>query len=255
MWSPRSSNHADVDPGSIDVSTVARSAEDRSVWDDIVGVLYRPHVVLRRPPVHVAILFLCLCLVLMLFTFTVEKLFANAIAADRARMMQEAMKQVPGLSADQFHEAEQRTAPLRLAGSLIAVPAAVLLMGTMIWGMIRIAGSRASFSVALFVTVLSYVPLVLRDVLIIGQGLTVDALTERVPSTLSIGISRLIDPTTLSPAIRQLADRSDAFVLWAAILIMIGAWEQIKLSPARAALVGAGYWVLPVLPALLGSLW
>jgi hypothetical protein len=97
------------------------------------------------------------------------------------------------------------------------------------------------------------VPRVLQGVVISIQGLLMDPSAFVSRFSIEIGPARFFNADTVSPIVGVLLDRFELFSLWGVVLLTIGVAVIGKVPKAKAWALGIGFWVVMMVPSLIGA--
>ena len=101
----------------------------------------------------------------------------------------------------------------------------------------KLMGAKISFSQAAVVATLAGMPRLLGLLAMPVQALLADGATAKSLNDLSLGPSRFLDASTVSPALLGLAGQFDVFRMWQLALIAIGVSVVSRVSMGTAAVV------------------
>jgi hypothetical protein len=187
--------------------------------------------------------------VLGVMFFLNQGTFRDIMEAEMARGMAEAMKENPGMTAEQMEAGKKIGGTIAMFGGFIGIPIALFCVGLAVWLTGRLLGATLSYTAATMIACYSYFPRIIESVATSVQGILLDTTGMSGRYQLSFGVGRFLDPE-MSPGVIGLAGRVDVFTLWVTVLIVIGLMVVARLPREKAVPAGVVVWVLGGLPAL-----
>ena len=231
------------------MDTANAPVEQKSRWEDILDVFFAPSDLFRRrgndrlgPPL---ITLLVLATVFYYILLPAQKMVMRA--SMEARM--------PAGGPPPGAETMMNLMPI-LGG--IMQPIMFLIMtavtACLLWVLCRVVGAKRTFrqmmivsTYAGFIGLLGWIAGSISVMLHGPEGL--DPMKH-----MTIGVTRLIDTTTMSKPLAGFLSLFSIFTIWQAIVWAIGVHVVTGVSKGKAAAVAAGTWLLTGIPAIVGSI-
>ena len=220
-----------------------------SLAEDFVDIFVSPREVFaRRATSGYGAVLLTITVVLGVMFFLNQGTFRDIMEAEIARGMAQAMKENPGMTAEQMETGAKIGRTIAMFGGFVGIPIALFCVGLVTWLTGRLLGAPLSYTAATMIACYSYFPRILEAVLMAVQGILLDTTGMRGRFQLSLGAGRFLDPE-MSPGLLGLAGRIDVFTLWTTVLIVIGLMVVAKLPREKAVPAGGVVWLLGGLPS------
>ncbi|HVB32466.1 MAG TPA: YIP1 family protein [Gemmatimonadaceae bacterium] len=225
-----------------------------SVWEDFLDIFYAPSQVFgRRANGNFWIPLLVVTVLLALLGFANRHVVEPIFDAEFQRNMATAMKNNPQLTPAMLEKSRSVGLIAAQIGAVVFVPIIVVISGFVAWVGAKLVGTKISWNAALVVAAYAAVPRVLQGVVISIQGLLMDPSAFVSRFSIEIGPARFFNADTVSPIVGVLLDRFELFSLWGVVLLTIGVAVIGKVPKAKAWALGIGFWVVMMLPSLIGA--
>jgi hypothetical protein len=215
--------------------------------EDFIDVFLAPAALFRRRSDGKFGHGLLVLVLLMAIIFIATR---NAMEPILNAEFQRAMASRPNLTPEQIETGRRFASSLAPLTILIGTPITLFVLGAVIWMVARLIGgaNRLSYAQTATIATFSWFPKVIEFIVSGAQALLMDEskLTSRY--SVSVGIGRLLDPTSTGGMLLALLGRIDVFTLWVTVLIGVGIKQMARTSTAQAAVAAALMWLVGALP-------
>jgi Yip1 domain len=229
--------------------------EKVSVWEDFLDIFYAPTQVFRRRAAgNFWIPLLVATLLMAILAFANRNVMEPIYNAEFARNASKMMQANPNLTPELLERSKAIGFAATLYGGIVLVPILALIVAFTAWLLAKLFGAKLSWNAAMIAASFWLIPRVVQQVGLSIQGLLLDPASLVSRFSVEVGPGRFMDPATINPVVGVLYDHLDLFVLWSAVVITIGVATMGKLPKAKAWAFGLTFWVVTMLPGLLGAL-
>lgn len=236
-------------------STAGAAPAKAALWEDFVDIFYQPSDVFERRrdgKFGLALLFLVVAsgILFVLFRNGLGPIFDAEIARNNAAML----AANPSVNAEQLAQGAAMMEKFAAVGYVIFMPIAVVLTGIVLWIVGKLFDAKQSIPVAIMVATYAQFPRLIELCVNAVQGmlLSPESITSRF--SVSLGVARFVDATTINPVLLAFIGSLDLFTLWVTALIGIGLYVTAGVKKESAAIVAALIWVVGLVPGLIGAL-
>jgi len=235
--------------------TASAAPKQPSVWEDFIDIFISPSEVFRRrEKASLVVPLLVLTVALTVLYLGTKSLYQPVMDAEFARRAQQAIQANPQLTMEQMQRGKAISDTFGVVFVVLGTPIAVVVVGIVLWLVGKLFDAKEELGTALTVTTYAYFPKILAFV----AGALIAYFTDpsRLTSmySVSVGVGKLLDPTTTSPLLLALVGRLDLFTLWVTALLGIGLSVTGRISRGSAFLAAAIVWLVGALPGLFGAL-
>lgn len=241
-------------PNAMHPDTAPAPQDKTSVWEDFLDIFYAPSQVFgRRANGNFWIPLFVVTVLVALLAFANRHVMEPIFDAEFQRGMVAAMKANPQFTPAMMEKSRSVGLIVAQIGAVVFVPVIVLLAGFVAWVGAKLVGAKISWNAALVVAAYAAVPRVLQGVVMSIQGLLMDPSQFVSRFSIEIGPARFFNADTVTPMVGALLDRFDLFSLWGVFLLTVGVAVIGKVPRAKAWALGVGFWVVMMLPSLIGA--
>ena len=236
------------------VATTPAPAEQSSLWEDFIDILFSPVSVFRRRERGSWVKpMLILTIVIAVIVFASRGVLQPVMDAEFDKVAEQ-MRRNPQITEDVIEKTRGFMQISTLVGSLVIFPITICLVAFATWLVGKLVDARQELHAAFVVATYAMVPRIIQGILNAVQGLLLKPEQLNGVTRLSFSPARFLDPTTASPLVLQLLNRLDLFTIWVTVLIGIGIYVTGRVSKQRAAIAAVLIWVVGSIPAILGAL-
>jgi hypothetical protein len=229
----------------------APAPEKAGVFEDFIDIFFSPaKVFARRATASPMVPFLVVAALCIGLFIANRNVYAAIMDAEMTRSFESAMKQNPQITADQMAAMKAAGGKFATVGAFFIMPVSLLVLGLVTWLVGKILGGTISYGTALLVASFSWMPRVVEAVLASVQGMMLDTSRMTSRTELQLGIGRLLDPATTSPALLQLSSRVDLFTLWVTVLLALGLVHAGKVPKGKSLLAGILVFLIGSIPVI-----
>ena len=236
------------------VATTPAPAEQSSLWEDFIDILFSPVSVFRRRERGSWVKpMLILTVAIAVIVFASRGVMQPVMDAEFEKVADQ-MRRNPQITEDVIEKTRGFMQISTLVGSLVIFPITICLVGFVTWMVGKLVDARQELHAAFVVATYAMVPRIIQGILNAVQGLLLKPEQLNGVTRLSFSPARFLDPVATSPVVLQLLNRFDLFTIWVTVLIGIGIYVTGRVSKQRAAIAAVLIWVVGSLPAILGAL-
>jgi len=219
--------------------------------DDYLDVFVAPSKLFeRRSDGKFGQALVVLVVVVAILFFATKSAMAPIMDAEMTKGMAGAMKANPNMTPEQVEAAKRigmTFAPVAILAFFLVGP---FLLGLVILLVSKLVGGSLKFVQSVTIATFAMFPRLVETVVNAVQALLMDdsQLTSRL--SVSVGLGRILDPSTTSSYVLAMLGRVDVFTLWCTALIAIGLKVMGRVTTGQAVLGAAVVWLLGAAPVL-----
>jgi len=237
---------------------VPAQPEKANVVDDFLDIFASPaKVFARRATANPMVPFLIVSVLMVGMIFVNKNMMAPIMDAELQKQIEKAMASNPQMTTEVADRMKGFMEMSVTIGSVVGVPAALLLLGLVTWVVGKVVGGTLSYATALMISSFAWMPRVVEGILASVQALVLDTSKMTSRYDLSLGVARFLDHTTTSPALLGVLGRVDLITLWVTALFAIGLVAAGKVPKEKMIVAGAVMWtvgaILPIIGAIRGG--
>lgn len=236
-------------------STAGLAPPKAALWEDFVDIFYQPSDVFDRRrdgKFGYALLFLSVALGLLYLLF--QNGLGPILDAELARSNAMMAASNPQVTAEQMATGQAMMEKFAAVGYVIGMPIAVVLMGIVLWLIAKLFDVKQSVSVAIMIVTYAQFPRLIDLCVSAVQGILMapESITSRF--SVSLGVARFLDVTTINPVLLAFVGSLDLITLWVTALIGIGLYVTAGIKKEQAAIAASLVWLAGLVPALFTAL-
>ncbi len=231
--------------------TPASASVTSSRWEDFIDVFIAPVQLFRRRSDgrfgHGLV-------VLIVVIGVVFFLTRNAMQPILDAEFRRGMAGNPRMTPEQLETARRIAANFAPVSVIVIMLIATFVLGAVIWLVARMVGGRINYAQGATIATFAYFPRALETIANGAQALLMDEgkLTSRF--SVSLGLGRLLDPTTTSGPLLAVLGRVDLFTLWITVLVAVGLKQMTRITTGQAIAGAALVWLIGAIPTLVQAL-
>ncbi len=220
---------------------------------DCAEIYYAPSDVFqRRRQGKFGIPLLVYVIAMAIAFFATKDLMRPFFDAQASRQMEQALKQHPEITQEQFERSQAVIRKFAGVGVIVGSAIVPLVAGLLIWLVAKFAGAGLGLAQGMVVGVFMMFPAIAEYIVNALQMAFIDGSTLTSNYDISIGPSRFLHD---APAVmRALVGHIDVFTIWMAFLIYLGVKILGRTSKQTAATVAVILWIIGALPAVMGAM-
>lgn len=242
-------------PNAMPQDSAPAPQEKASVWEDFLDIFYAPaQVFRRRENGNFWIPLLVVTVLMAVLAYANRNIMRPIFDAEFARNSAAAMRANPQLTQAAMNKMRDLSFGIAQYGAVVTIPIFIVILAFVVWVGVKIFGTKVSWNSALVITSFAMVPRVVQSVVLSVQGLLIDPSNFTSRFSIEIGPGRFIHAAVTSPVLGALMDHLELFTLWGVVLTVIGVAVIGKMSKGKAWAFGVSFWVVTLLPAILGAL-
>lgn len=238
---------------------LAAPVQKAGVFEDLIDVFVRPAKLFDRQRsgsfVKPALIQM---IVLLVLSVALHNLIAPFFDADMqlqtskaaAKMAAEGQSMPEGAAAMQ----EKMGAVTYYAVPVVAPWLIGLLGGLILFVTARLVGAKPTFRQSAMISSWAYMPGILATLVMAIIGAVMNAESIRSSADGQIGLARLVDPATASPALFAALRSVELFNIWGVVITAVGVAVVARTSQQNGGIAAVAKWVIVLLIAVVPAM-
>lgn len=242
-----------TDPGaSYDPKVQTPPAEKASVVEDFIDIFHAPtSVFARRATSGYGMQLLIVSIISALFMFANRGVISQIMDAEFTRATAKMMAENPQLTQEQMAAGRGIQNAIGSTIGYIGTPIFIFVMAFLAWLVAKLVSAKVTYSQAVMITTLAWIPRLLGSLLMTVQVALMDTSNVTNMFALSASPARFMNPDATNPKVFGLMGSLEVFAIWFAILMGIGISVMAKVPRGRGYLVAAIVFVIATIPMLM----